>query len=122
MKKLLLGTLAIATVFLVPVPAAFAGEDISIGLVVDGWSYQPSYDDDYSPSDDDWGDDYDEEDQISCREGRSVVRSSGYRQVVAIKCEGNIYRYQAIRGGNVWSVKVSAWSGDIVSARIIGFR
>ena len=70
----------------------------------------PGYDD---------SDDYDdEEDQISCSEGRQVVRQSGFRRVQPVRCSGDIYRYRAVRRGQIWTVRVDSWSGRIVSARV----
>jgi hypothetical protein len=71
----------------------------------------PGYDD---------GDDYDddEQDQISCQEGRQVVRQAGFRRVQPVRCSGDIYRYRAFRRGKIWTVRVDSWSGQIVSARV----
>jgi hypothetical protein len=71
----------------------------------------PGYDD---------GDDYDdEEDQISCAEGRQVVRRSGFRRVQPVRCSSDIYRYRAIRRGKTWTVRLDSWSGRIISAKIV---
>ena len=121
MKKLLLSTLAAVMVLAAQLPAANAGNGLSFGVIVGGDRYQQNHYDNYPRPDYDWDDDYDEDERISCREGKRVVRSHGYRQVEAVKCQGNTYRYQAIRRGKLWSVRVSAWSGDIVSARAIGY-
>ena len=80
-----------------------------------GGDYQnpyPGYDD---------SDDYydDEDDQISCSEGRQVVRQAGFRRVQPLRCSGDIYRYRAIRRGKIWTVRLDSWSGRIISARII---
>lgn len=77
-----------------------------------GYPYPyPGYDD---------GDDYDddEQDQISCQEGRQVVRQAGFRRVQPVRCSGEIYRYRAFRRGKIWTVRVDSWSGQIVSARV----
>ena len=71
----------------------------------------PGYDDGYNYDD--------ENDQISCAEGRQVVRESGFRRVQPVRCSGDIYRYRAIRRGKVWTVRVDSWSGEIVSARVV---
>ena len=72
----------------------------------------PGYDD---------GDDYDddEQDQISCAEGRQVVRRSGFRRVQPVRCSGDIYRYRANRRGKTWTVRLDSWTGRIISARIV---
>jgi len=70
----------------------------------------PSYHDDYDDEDDD---------QITCSEGRRVVRRAGYRAVRTISCEGDIYRYRAVRGGFLWRISVDSDTGDIVRARRI---
>lgn len=70
----------------------------------------PGYDDD---------DDYDDEnEQISCQEGRQVVRRSGFRRVQPLRCSGDTYRYRAFRRDKIWTVRVDSWSGRIISARI----
>lgn len=90
--------------------------DTRIGVTLDdGWAptqYYPDYPDD--------NDDYDDEGYISCGEGRQIVRENGFRRVRAIRCGGEIYRYEAIRRGRLWSVKVGARSGRIINARVIG--
>lgn len=58
---------------------------------------------------------WDDQDEygISCREGRNIVRQSGFRRVKAVDCSGNIYRYNASsRNGRV-TVLVNM-DGDIV--------
>ena len=72
----------------------------------------PGYDD---------GDDYDDEEdnQISCQEGRQVVRRSGFRRVQPVRCSGDIYRYRALRRGKIWTVRLDSWTGRIISARIV---
>jgi hypothetical protein len=67
------------------------------------------------PGDDDYDDE--EDDQISCGEGRGVVRRAGYRNVQPVRCSGDIYRYRAFRRGLSWLVRVDSWSGRIISAR-----
>jgi len=74
------------------------------------------YGGDYSYPDDDYDDDEDDE-QITCGEGRQVVRRSGYRNVQPLRCSGDIFRYRAFRRGLSWIVRVDSWSGRIVSAR-----
>jgi hypothetical protein len=54
---------------------------------------------------------------ISCREGRSIVRHSGFRGVRAVDCSGDVFRYNAIsrRGGRA-TVLVNM-DGDIVRVK-----
>ena len=52
------------------------------------------------PGDDDYDDE--EDDQISCGEGRQVVRRAGYRNVQPVRCSGDIFRYRAFRRGLSW--------------------
>lgn len=101
--------------------AAFAGvpqsakADTRIGVTInEGWTPSQYYPDD---PDDDYDD---EEDYISCGEGRQVVRDEGFRRVRAVRCGGEVYRYEAVKRYRLWSVKVSARSGRIISARVIG--
>ena len=72
----------------------------------------PGYDDD---------DDYDYEERISCWEGRREVRRAGFRNVQPRRCSGDTYRYNAIRRGHNWTVRVDAWSGRIVSIRPVRY-
>ena len=93
-------------------------DNISTEIQVGSSHYQGGDSTYPSPEYDD-GDDYDDEqDQISCSEGRQVVRQSGFRRVQPVRCSGEIYRYRAIRRGQIWTVRVDSWSGRIVSARI----
>lgn len=90
--------------------------DTRIGVTLDdGWAptqYYPDY-----PDDDD---DYDDEGYISCGEGRQAVREDGFRRVRTIRCGEEIYRYEAVKRYRLWNIKVSARSGRIISARVIG--
>ena len=92
--------------------------DTTIGVGVGGGWYpdldEPRYPV-YDPDDDD--DDYG---RISCREGRRVLRDYGFYRVTPTRCGGSIYRYEAVRRDRLWSVRVSARSGRIISAREIG--
>lgn len=101
--------------------AAFAGTvqsaraDTRIGVTIDeGWTPSQYYPDD---PDDDYDDD---QDYISCGEGRQVVREEGFRRVRTVRCGAEVYRYEAVKRYRLWSVKVSARSGRIISARVIG--
>lgn len=95
---------------------AKAGTHIGIGLGIGGggWApapYEPSYPV-YDPDDED--DDY-----ISCGEGRRIVRDYGFYRVRPTRCGGSVYRYEAVKRDRLWSVKVSARSGRIISAYVI---
>lgn len=87
--------------------------DTRIGVTIGG-GWAPMY---YEPVDPDDG--YVDEDYISCGEGRRIVRDDGFRRVRPVRCGGDIYRYEAVRRDRLWSVRVSARSGRIVSARVI---
>ena len=117
MNKSLLLVAAFAT-FMAGAALPSNADNISAEIQVGSAHYQggdsaypyPGYDD---------GDDYDDEqDQISCSEGRQVVRQSGFRRVQPVRCSGEIYRYRAIRKGQTWTIRVDSWSGRIVSARV----
>ncbi len=66
---------------------------------------------------------YDEEDYgrdtLSCREARSMIRSRGFRDVVARDCNGGTYSFFATKRGKAYKVNVNAYSGNIVSLRRI---
>jgi hypothetical protein len=56
---------------------------------------------------------------ISCRRGERIVERHGFYRVRPIRCEGDIYRYQGWRRGDPWRIRVSAFTGDIISMRRI---
>ena len=58
-----------------------------------------------------------EDDQISCREGKRIVRERNFYRVRPVKCQGTIFRYQAFKNGRPWLVRVNSYSARIVSAR-----
>ncbi len=94
-------------------PLAHAGNGFSLGVhIVEDY---PGY-----GEDPEWEDD--EQEPLSCSEGRRIVRNEGYRHVDAVRCEGDTYRYRAVRRGYVWAVRVDAWSGQIISERRIGYN
>ena len=97
-------------------PAA-AKADTRIGIGLGGGWYPPAYEPGYpvyDPDDDDDGYDY-----ISCREGRRIVRDYGFYRVTPTRCGGDVYRYEAVKRHRLWSVKVSARSGQIINAYVI---
>jgi hypothetical protein len=95
-----------------------AQADTRIGIGLGGGWYPPAYEPGYPAYDP--GDDEDEYDYISCREGRQILRDYGFYRVMPTRCGGPVYRYQAVKRDRVWSVRVSASSGHIISARVIG--
>jgi hypothetical protein len=121
MKKLLVTIAVLMGVSPQIAAPVYAGGNVSSGVAV-GEPYPQNHYEEYPRPDYGWDDDYhDEDDRISCEEGRGVLRDHGYRQIQASKCQGNTYRYQAFRRGKLWSVRVNAWSGDIVGRRVIGY-
>jgi hypothetical protein len=97
---------------------AKADTSIGIGMGVGGGWYPPAYEPRYRAYDPD--EDDDDYDYISCREGRRIVRDDGFYRVTPTRCGGEVYRYEAVKRDRLWSVKVSARSGRIISARVIG--
>ena len=51
--------------------------------------------------------------RISCGEARARVRSSGYRNVDTIECQGSTYTFEATRKGRDVTVFVNARNGAI---------
>lgn len=92
-----------------------AKADTRIGIGVGGGWYPPAYEPRYPVYDPDDED----EDYISCREGRRIVRDYGFYRVTPTRCGGSIYRYEAVKRDRLWSVRVSARSSRIISARVI---
>jgi hypothetical protein len=116
-KMIAAGGLALLAAFAVQPTAAQAGTHIGVGVGIGGgWyppppAYEPRYRV-YEP--DDYDDDY-----ISCSEGRRIVRDYGFYNVRPTRCGGEVYRYQAVKRHQLWSVKVSARSGRIINAFVI---
>lgn len=98
------GALLLACFVSMPEPAK---ADTRIGVTIGG-GWVPVY------PDDGYDDDY-----ISCGEGRRIVRDDGFWSVRPMRCGGEVYRYEAVRRDRLWSVRVSARSGRIISARVI---
>jgi hypothetical protein len=73
------------------------------------------------PGYDDSDDDNNDEERISCWEGRREVRRAGFREVRPVRCSGDIYRYSAVRRHHNWTVRVDAYSGQIVSVRPVRY-
>ena len=51
--------------------------------------------------------------RISCGEARGIVRSSGFRNVSAVECDGRTYTFRAMRRGNQVMVYVNARTGAV---------
>lgn len=88
---------AVAASLLAYSPAQ-AGVDVDIGF---GLGFGPVYA-------------YDDDDRITCNEGRRVVRRAGFRHVRAIDCRGRTFAYVGKRHGDRFVVRVSSRSGRIV--------
>jgi hypothetical protein len=117
MKKLLFMSAAALAVATVSLPAqAGTSAGIAVGEPYPGYEPNPGYHPYPTPD----YDDEDEEDQISCWEGRQIVRNRAFRQVRPVKCYGTIYRYQARKAGRPWIVRLNSYTGRIVSARPLG--
>ena len=117
MKKLLFMAATALAVATVPLSAqAGTPEGIAIGEPYPGYDPYPGHHPYPTPD----YDDEDEEGQISCWEGRQIVRNRAFRQVRTVKCYGAIYKYRALKAGRPWSVRVNSYSGKIVSARPLG--
>ena len=114
MKKFLFAATAVLAIATVSLPVqARSSAGIAVGEPYPGYDPYPGNPNYPTP-------DYDEEDeegQISCWEGKQIVRSRSFRQVRPVKCYGSIYRYRALKGGRPWSVRVDSYSGRIVGAR-----
>lgn len=97
-----------------------AKADTRIGIGVGGGWYPPAYEPRYPVYDPDDEDDDEDYGYVSCREGRRIVRDYGFHRVTPTRCGGSVYRYEAVKRDRVWSVRLSARSGRIISARVIG--
>jgi hypothetical protein len=121
-SKILLVSAAASGLLLAQPQTASAGTTVDVSIGSSPYYYPVQYGGGYpdysSPS---YHDDYDDEDedQITCSEGRRIVRRAGYRAVRTISCAGDIYRYGAVRGGFLWRISVDSDTGDIVRARRI---
>ncbi len=91
---------------------------VGIGLGLGGGYYPAPYERGY-PVYDPYDDYADDGDYISCGEGRRIVRDYGFYQVRPTRCGGSVYRYEAVKRHRLWSVKVSARSGRIISAYVV---
>jgi hypothetical protein len=123
-SKVLLVSAAVSGLLLAQPQTASAGTTVDVSIGSSPYYYPVQYDGGYpdysSPGPsyhDDYGDENDE--QITCSEGRRIVRHAGYRAVRTISCEGDIYRYRAVRGGYLWRISVESETGDIIRARRI---
>lgn len=55
-----------------------------------------------------------DDDGITCREGRSIVKQSGFRKVHAIDCSGDTFSYEGKKRGQLYEISVNM-DGDIVN-------
>ena len=60
---------------------------------------------------------YYDEDRISCRTGKRIVRRSGYSRVRTIECRGGTYTYKGKRGSRYYRLSVDSVDGVIVRRR-----
>jgi hypothetical protein len=115
MKSILMAApVALAITFFAIPAQAGASADIAVGEPYPGYDPNPGYHP-YPPPY--YDDEEDDEDQISCWEGKRIVRERNFYRVRPMRCEGAIYRYQAFKNGQPWVVKVNSYSARIVSAR-----
>lgn len=112
MKNILMAAPVALAIAFFAVPAQAGGSvDIAVG------EPYPGYDPGYHYPRPDYDDEEDEEDQISCWQGKRLVRDRHFYRVRPIRCEGTIYRYEAFKNGQPWVVKVNSYTARIVSAR-----
>ena len=117
MKKLLLAVPVALAMVSAAIPAqAGTSVGIAVGEPYPGYDPYPGYHP-YPPPD---YDEEDDEDQISCWEGKQIVRHRHFRQVWPVRCSGAIYRYRAFKDGRPWLVRVNSYTARIVSARPLG--
>ena len=117
MKNILMAApVALAIAFFAIPAQAGTSVGIAIGEPYPGYDPQPGYHP-YPPP---YYDDEEENDQISCWEGKRILRDRNFRQIRPMKCQGTIYRYQAFKNGRPWLVRVNSYSARIVSARPMG--
>ena len=114
MKNILMAAPIALAVALFAIPAqAGTSAGIAVGEPYPGYDPQPGYYPYPSP----YHDDEDNEDQISCWEGKQILRQRNFRQVRPVKCQGTIYRYRALKRGRPWMVRVNSFTAQVVSAR-----
>ncbi len=113
MKKLLLAVSALGIGFAAIPAHSGTPDNIAVGEPYPGYDPYPGH---YPYPMPDY-DDEDDQDQISCWEGKQIVRHRFFRQVWPIKCSGAIYRYRALKNGRPWLVRVDSYTARIISAR-----
>jgi hypothetical protein len=59
--------------------------------------------------------------RVSCGEGIWSAREEGFRRVHPIDCTGRHYSYRGYRDGTAWHIRVSAYSGEVISARPLDY-
>lgn len=67
-----------------------------------------------------WNDHHDDNDRISCREGRQIVRENGFRHVRAFDCDGRIFGYRAENRHGGAKIRMTN-RGDIISVQYYTF-
>ena len=77
----------------------------------DPYYYDPYYDPYYAPRRRYY------RSRISCKRARNLVRRRGYHRLRAYDCRGKVYGFYARRGGKRYKVRVSAYTGRILSVR-----
>jgi hypothetical protein len=122
LSKILLVSAAASSLLLAQPQTASAATTVDVNIGSYPYYYPVQYGSpDYSgrsyPGD--YGDEDEDQDRLTCWEGRRVVRRAGYYRVQTISCYGDIYRYSAVRRGFVWRISVDSDTGDIVRARRI---
>ena len=110
--KSLIAAAAIASfAAIAPVEQASAKTNIDIGVGINlGGGYYPGYgygvDVGYGGG---WG-------GISCYKGKKIVKWAGFHHVNAIDCSAPVYRFNAMKFGNWYRVKVNM-NGNIISVK-----
>jgi hypothetical protein len=51
--------------------------------------------------------------RISCGQAKGIVRSSGFRNVSAVECDGRTYTFRALRRGTIVTVYVNSTTGAV---------
>ncbi|HEY7748142.1 MAG TPA: hypothetical protein VH933_05650 [Aestuariivirgaceae bacterium] len=103
-RRILLATLAAATIAAAGSTATTARAEVNVYLNIPGFGMMPGYV-------------YEGRRYISCRHGARIVDRRGFNRVQPWDCSRPYYRYRARRDGIWWLVRLNALNGIIVSAR-----
>lgn len=121
--KSMFAMLAVAVSLTAVLPAekaeARTNFDINIGIGTGAGYFGPGYDAPVFPGpayDDDHFEIVEDDDVISCREARNIVRLNGFRNISIIDCSGPNYRFAGWRNGHRFAIKVNGW-GEITRIR-----